>query len=37
MVLSEGGGLRVSPTSHLFVSDVNQQKKGAGGVQDILA
>ena len=31
MVLFEGGGLRVSPTSHLFVSDVNQQKKRSRG------
>ena len=34
---SKGGGQRVSPRFHLFVSDVNQQKEVAGCVQDILA
>ena len=29
VVLFEGGGLRVSPTSHLFVSDVNLLRSNA--------
>ena len=37
LVLLEGGGHRVSPTFHLFISDVNQQNKGAECVQDIHA
>ena len=32
----QGGGMQ-GPRLHLFISDVNQQKKGAGHVQDILA
>ena len=30
------GGMQ-GPRFHLFISDVNQQKKGPGHVQDILA
>ena len=37
LVLFEGGGRRVSPRFHLFVSDVNQRNQGAGCVQDIFA
>ena len=37
LVLFKGGGCRVSPRSHLFVSDINQRNKGAGSVQDSLA
>ena len=33
----KGGGCRVAPRFHLFVSDVDQQNKGAGWVQDYLA
>ena len=37
LVLFEGEGRRVSPTFHLFISDVNQGNEGPGCVQDILA
>ena len=30
LVLFEGGGCRVSPRFHLFVSDVNQENKEVG-------
>ena len=33
----KGGGLRMSPRFHRFVSDVNQGNKGAGWLQDFLA
>ena len=36
-VLFKGGGCRVRPRFHLFVSDVNQRDEGPGCVQDILA
>ena len=34
LVLFKGKGRGVSPRFHLFVSDVNQQKEGAGWVLD---
>ena len=37
LVLFEGEGRRMSPTFHLFISDVNQGNEGPGCVQDILA
>ena len=37
LVLFKGRGRGVSPRFHLFVSDVNQQKEGAGWVLDFLA
>ena len=37
LVLCKGGGHRMSPRFYLFVSDVNQENKGAGWVQDFLA
>ena len=33
----QGWGCRVGPRFHLFVSDVNQQNKGVGCVQDFFA
>ena len=36
LVLLKGGGCRVSPIFHIFVSDVNQGNEGAGWVQDFL-
>ena len=36
-VLFEGGGCRVSPRFHLFVSGVNERNEGARCVQEILA
>ena len=37
LVSFKGEGCRVRLRFHLFVSDVNQQNKGAGCVQDIFA
>ena len=37
LVLFEGGGRRVSPRFHIFVSDVDQRNEETGYVQDILA
>ena len=37
LVLFKDGGCRVSPRSHLFVSDINQGNAEAGWVQDFLA
>ena len=37
LVLFKGRGHGVSPRFHIFVSDVNQQKEGAGWVLDFLA
>ena len=37
LVLFKGRGRGVSPRFHLFISDVNQQKEGAGWVLDFLA
>ena len=36
LVLFKGGGRRVSPRFHLFVSDVDQWNEGAGWIQDYL-
>ena len=37
LVIFNGGGHRVAPRFHLFVSDVDQWNEGAGRVQDHLA
>ena len=37
LVLFKDWGCRVSPRSHLFVSDINQGNEEAGWVQDFLA
>ena len=37
LVLFKGGGHRMSPRFHLFVSDVNQGNKGVTWVQGFLA
>ena len=34
LVLFKGGGCRVTPRFHLFVSDINQGKEWAGWIQD---
>ena len=36
LVLFKGGGHKMSPRFHLFVSDVNQGNEGVGLVQDFL-
>ena len=36
LVIFKGGGHRVAPRFHLFVSDVDQWNEGAGWVQDYL-
>ena len=36
-ILFKGGGHKMSPRFHLFVSDVNQGNRGVGRVQDFLA
>ena len=37
MFIFKGGGRRVAPRFHVFVSDVDQRNEGAGWVQDYLA
>ena len=37
LVMFKGGGCRVSPRFHFFVSDVNQRKEWVGWIQDFLA
>ena len=37
LVLSKGGGHKMSPKFHPFVSGVNQGNEGVGWVQDFLA
>ena len=37
LVLFKDGGCRLSPRSHLFVSDINQGNEEACWVQDFLA
>ena len=34
LILFKSGGHKITPRSHLFVSDVNQGNKGFGWVQD---
>ena len=36
LVLFEGGGHRMSPRFHIFISDVNQGNEGVRWVQDFL-
>ena len=36
LVLFEGGGHRISPRFHFFISDVNQGNEGVRWVQDFL-
>ena len=36
LVLFKGGGHKISPRFHLFVSDVNQGNEGVVWVQDFL-